>query len=161
MRGEIFDIEGKTFLAFGGADSWDAVKKNVFKTDIWYPGKGRREEHINWWKEERPTLDELKNALTNLEKNHNKVDVILTHETRTENIKKSFSYSITKQVCKMLDIIYKTADFKQWYFGHHHQNIKITKNEMCIFDEFVKIDDLSKVKYNSEIQKENKMNFDF
>lgn len=152
MRGEIFDIEGKSFLAFGGADSWDAELFRPFDEDKWYPGKGKRKSHVNWWKEERPTREELKNALTNLAKRNNRVDVVLTHETRTENIKKYFSYSITKQVCKMLDLIYKKADFKLWFFGHHHYNEQVSKNEMCIFDEFVKIDDLKNVKSKSQLE---------
>ena len=161
MRGEIFEIEGKSFLAFGGADSWDAERRYPFEPDKWYPGKGNRKAHVNWWREERPTMAELKNALANLQKHDNKVDVILTHETRTENIKNHFSYSITKEVCKMLDLIYKKADFKMWYFGHHHQDRFISKNEKVVFSDFVKVDDMKNIKTKNQNIEQEKNDFSF
>ena len=43
MRGQIFEIDGKTFFTFGGADSVD---------------KSERTEGINWWPEEMPSEEE-------------------------------------------------------------------------------------------------------
>ena len=44
MRGQVFEIDGKTIFTFGGAISIDKV---------------HRKEHISWWKEEMPTIEDL------------------------------------------------------------------------------------------------------
>ncbi|MBQ0017446.1 MAG: hypothetical protein KBT30_02315 [Clostridiales bacterium] len=147
MRGEIFDLEGHTYLAFGGADSWDRYREFYFEEDKDkdYRGKGRRNPHINWWKEERPSKEEFENAIKNLEKHNNKVDVILTHETRTDNIKNYFDWSIHHITCRMLDYIYRKADFKHWYFGHHHYDVDCSKVETCMFNNIIKVENLDKI----------------
>ena len=58
MRGEVYEIEGKTFFAFGGATSVD---------------KYMREEHVSWWHEEVYDKEELFNAISNLTEHENLV----------------------------------------------------------------------------------------
>src|SRR5574344_2422127 len=152
MRGEIFDIEGTTFLAFGGADSWDSPKDFVFDQSRYYDGKGRRTAHKSWWKEERPSNAEFLNAIKNIEAHNNKVDVILTHETRTKNLQSNFYWSIHKQVAKMNDCIFRICDFKHWYFGHHHYDVDVSKVERCVFNDVFALPDMKKEKYKSEYQ---------
>ena len=48
MRGQVFNIEGKTIFTFGGGTSID---------------KYRREEHISWWKEEIPSKEEINEGI--------------------------------------------------------------------------------------------------
>jgi hypothetical protein len=64
MRGEVYEIEGKVFFAFGGATSFD---------------KYMREEHVDWWEEEIFSEAEKLNAIRNLERMRNKVDCVITH----------------------------------------------------------------------------------
>ena len=59
MRGEVYEIEGKTFFAFGGASSVD---------------KHLRVESISWWEQENFSLYEFDNAVNNLKKVDFKVD---------------------------------------------------------------------------------------
>ena len=51
MRGEIFQINGKSFFAFGGAESHDKEYRTSGKT---------------WWTDEMPSADEYKNAISNI-----------------------------------------------------------------------------------------------
>ena len=64
MRGEIYEIEGKTFFAFGGATSVD---------------RHCRIEFVSWWSQENFSRDEFENAVENLEKVDFTVDYVLTH----------------------------------------------------------------------------------
>lgn len=130
MRGEIFDIEGVKILAFGGADSWDAP--------IRCSNLGRRQLGINWWPEESPTEEEFQHCLSNLEKHGNKVDIILTHETTTENVRRDYYWSITDRTCAMLQELEGKADYRMWYFGHHHVEGHPGNhpNQQCIFTSF-------------------------
>jgi hypothetical protein len=63
-RGEIFKINGLSFLAMGGARS----------TDRQY-----RKEGESWWKDEAITEEDMANAQKNLERYGYSVDYVLTH----------------------------------------------------------------------------------
>ena len=63
MRGQIYDINGKRFFAFGGCKSSEKWKAE----GLWYP-------------EEEATDEEYASAYENLKKRDNKVDYILTHK---------------------------------------------------------------------------------
>lgn len=64
MRGQVFEIEGKTFFTFGEAHSQDLY--------------GRR-ENVSWWPQEIPNKYEMKEGLMNLDKYDGQVDYIITH----------------------------------------------------------------------------------
>ena len=68
MRGEVYEIDGMTFFAFGGAMSHD---------------KEYRKPNITWWEQEEATETEILNAWNNLEKyNRNVIEV----EGHTDNV---------------------------------------------------------------------------
>ena len=131
MRGEIFDIEGISFLAFGGADSWDAPIRYCATNRV---------EGISWWRRECPSKEEFQNAINNLKSRNNKVDVILTHEGTSECAR--FFASCELDVCNMLDYINKTTDYKYWFFGHHHHDINVEKNKKCMFKSFENVNEI-------------------
>ena len=62
-RGSVLDLEGKTYLCFGGAESQD---------------KDDREPGVNWWKQEMPSDEEYATCRRNLEAVDYKVDYVLT-----------------------------------------------------------------------------------
>ena len=64
-RGQIFDIEGKTFFTFGGGESTD---------------KDMRIENGLWWRDEEPSPQEMAMGAKRLDEAGLKVDYILTHE---------------------------------------------------------------------------------
>ena len=127
MRGEIYNIEGTSILAFGGADSYDAPTIDPYT---------HRAEGVSWWAAETPTDDEFKNAIYNIHNNGRKVDIILSHETTSRNVNKYFSWSITSTTCRMLDEIERFTDYKMWFFGHHHYDMTTDNGQRCIFNDF-------------------------
>lgn len=64
-RGSVLELEGKTYLCFGGAESQD---------------KDDREPGVNWWKQEMPSDEEYDTCRRNLEAVDYKVDYVLTHD---------------------------------------------------------------------------------
>ena len=122
MRGQIFNIDNKSIFAFGGAESYD---------------KEYRTDGISWWKEEIPNYAEVNEALTNLEKVNNCVDIILTH-----TCPHTFSYELVHEVSEdptetILDEFYKIINYKSWYFGHWHTDKKFDEKHFCLYDKIL------------------------
>lgn len=114
MRGEVYEIDNKSFFCLGGARSVDKDYRIVGKS---------------WWEEEIPSEEEKLHALDNLAKRNWEVDYILTHECPS-NIRDEIGVSINIDfkydgfsVWLMENIEQKTK-FKHWFFGHHHQDIR-------------------------------------
>lgn len=123
MRGEIYDFSNFKVLSFGGAES--LLKEEMIKNDeIWY-------------KEQVPTLKELKNGLDNLSKHNNKVDYIITHEAPSS----SFLYEVEKLsfTTKLLDKIDNVARCKMWYFAHYQHDLEVRSNKKILFKKFERI----------------------
>ncbi len=129
MRGQVFEIEGKTFFTFGGATSLDDYM---------------REEGISWWKQEIPTDEELDEGLNNLKRYNNKVDYVITHSCSLRAlqypaVKKS---SYLKGVCQeshFLTTLEDNMEFKHWYFGHFHIDAKLGTKYTAIMHKVLKI----------------------
>ena len=107
MRGEIYDIEGKSYLSFGGAPSQD---------------KECRINQIDWWPEEEASYAEMQNAIDHLEQHQNKVDFILTHTIPKTWMEKKFQYETSSPTEKFLDELANRVDYKIWFAGHFHMN---------------------------------------
>lgn len=122
-RGEVYCIDGKNVLAFGGGDSIEREHDTAKDAD------------------KLPTSDEIDNAILNLEKCGNKVDIILTHDAPAKV--KLFIDMENNEVSHLhtfLEKISKTVKFKQWYFGKYHQNKIIPPCYRMIFNDIVKVD---------------------
>lgn len=110
-RGEIYLIEGKKVLTFGGADSID---------------KENRLDGITWWKEEIPNYAEMDNCIENMKKHQEKVDIIVAHTcplflAQMLAAKQGFySTRNADPTTKMLEHIVKTCAFEDFYCGHWH-----------------------------------------
>lgn len=108
MRGEVYEIEGKTFFAFGGATSVD---------------RHRRKEFISWWKEENFSMGEFENAADNLDKVDFTVDYVLTHTAPKRFITNGTDSTLHIDNCptsQMLSGLEQMLIYKKWFFGHFH-----------------------------------------
>lgn len=123
-RGNIYNIENKSFFVMGGAKSID---------------KESRKEGISWWKEEEPSFNEFELALSNLDLVNNQVDYILAH-TCPKSVSNIYlddirlrSYDDGKgdcQVARFFDEIITKVNFKEFYFGHWHDEWSYDKFHM-------------------------------
>ena len=128
MRGQVFDIDGKTFFTFGGAKSIDIA---------------RRTEGISWWPEEQASYAEIQEGFDNLLAHNNKVDYVLTHTCVTEVctlIVRSFGSSFydPDPMSKVLDAYHSAIDFQKWYFAHWHVDKDFGRYE-CLYDRIVEV----------------------
>ncbi len=132
MRGQVFEIEGKTFFTFGGGLSID---------------KAYREPHVSWWPQELPTEEEIQEGLSNLAKHKNKVDFVLTHDCPSSLLSVVGLYSFKAQggflkfakSNEALERIYAVLDFTHWYFGHYHIDQFFTEKFTCLYQDVIQI----------------------
>lgn len=129
MRGEVFEIEGKTIFAMGGGESYDREMRVEGKT---------------WWRNEIPSREELANGAENLDDIDCAVDLIITHEAPAKT--KEFLKLKTNETVKItplnnyLDQIALNIRYKHWYFGSLHLDIPITNNMTAVFKELEEVD---------------------
>ena len=125
MRGEIYDISGKKFFVFGGAESHD---------------KWCRKEGVSWWPQEMPTYEECEYALENLEKHNWKVDYVITHSAPDNiqyRINPNFSHDMATNFLFTVD---KQLEFTHWYFGHYHIDREIDEKHTALYQDVIKLD---------------------
>lgn len=126
MRGQIYDIEGKSFFAFGGAYSRD---------------KYMRRKNVSWWEEELPTNEEYKEAVLNLESVGNHVDYVLTHQIPLHIIGalQCNPDPHDRELTGFLDWLYlDKLSFRQWFAGHWHVDRSFDDGKMnVLLDEVV------------------------
>lgn len=124
MRGQVFNLDGKTFFTMGGA----------YSHDIEY-----RIEGISWWRSEVPNRDEREEAISTLDAHGWYVDYVLTH----------CGPSSALPPCRISDPIMPDEytdwlerevsaklDFKQWFFGHYHRTQQMTDRHWCLYGDF-------------------------
>ena len=129
MRGQVFEIDGKTFFTFGGATSID---------------KFMRREGVSWWKEELPSGEELDEAIKNLKKHNNKVDYIITHSCGERALMypplKTRSFQMGRYPeNQMLAYFEDIVDYGHWYFGHYHMDGDLNDRQTVLYQDIVQL----------------------
>ena len=108
-RGQVYDIQGKTFLTFGGARSHD---------------KAFRTEFVSWWKEEEPTYEEATRAIKAIEECPKNIDFVITHSSPYTVSNELVRYAYDDPTEVQLNVIMnKLEEYKHnyhWYYGHYH-----------------------------------------
>ena len=160
MRGEVFDLDGKTIFAFGGAQShdiqdgiipWDDKKQWRETAKEWdKQGKMFRIDHYSWWKEELPTPEEIANAHRNLAKCDYKVDYVISHDCPTDalvtyaamlGLSQSGRYKLDDRniLTEFFDGLSEKLQFSKWIFGHHHDNRNIMNKYILLYEQVIRI----------------------
>ncbi len=129
MRGQVFEIDGKTIFTFGGATSID---------------KFMRREGLSWWKQELPTYEELDEGIANLKRYGNKVDYIITHSCSERalaypQIRSSATLKLSCPESQMLSYIEENAECRRWYFGHFHIDAELGDKYTALYQNIVRL----------------------
>lgn len=153
MRGQIFELCGKKFFAFGGASSHDTqdgiLDRDDFNSDdefvrtmrIWnVMGKRFRVNHVSWWKEEMPSDEEIQFGMDNLLMHNNEVDFIISHccSSYTQSLI-SKAYTSVDKLTAAFNAIEDNVKFKKWYFGHYHRDVAIDDKHILMYRDIVRI----------------------
>jgi len=115
--GEIYTIDGKRYIAIGGAYSVDSY---------W-----RIKHHAGWWESEQPTEEIKKFVETQFRENE--IDIILSHTCpRKYEPIEAFLPFIDQSIVDTstedwLDSIEETVNYQAWYCGHWHIEKDIDK----------------------------------
>lgn len=125
MRGQIFRLEGKTYFTFGGGESPDI--------DI------RQEK--NWWKEEFPTPDEMREGAENLDELGAKVDYVLTHEppslVKSAILLRRGEPDRVDLLGGYFEEISRELEYAHWYFGSVHEDRTVTPKHTALFEKII------------------------
>ncbi len=130
MRGQIYEIEGKTFFTFGGATSIDRFL---------------RKEGVSWWGKEKPSFEELDEELANLNRYGNKVDFIVTHSCDEKALyypplRTKMTMMSTYPENKLLSNIEDMAEYEHWYFGHYRMDGDLTDKKTVLYNEIKRLE---------------------
>lgn len=107
MRGEIYQIQEKTFFVCGGAMSHDIEF---------------RQPHITWWPQEQVSAEEERNACKNLDQ-AGTIDFILTHTCPDTIVQEMFGKVPSRNATeRFLSKVAARLPDVPWYFGHHHED---------------------------------------
>lgn len=149
MRGQVFELQGRTFFAFGGAKSHDIDGGILEPEDVDYQEKLEklrqgslpyRINHRTWWKEELPSEEEMEEGRKNLEAHDYKVDFIVTHcaPSTTQYLLGGTTYK-SDDLTEYFEELFKKTQFCKWFFGHYHENENMTDKELVIYEQIIRV----------------------
>jgi len=125
-RGQVFELEEKTFFTFGGGYSTDKMNRTA---------------GITWWPQEMPSNDEYEEGLNSLERAGWKVDYILTHTCPEYVAQELVTYIDPEEepLQRYLEQIAEYTECRKWYFGHWHMDETID-DFRCLYNDMVELD---------------------
>lgn len=149
-RGQVYNIEGKSFFCLGGASSHDIEDGILDRNTDNFMGrlktlKRLKKKHYrilneSWWSQELPTEEELTSALEVLQNVGDKVDYIITH-CCSSRIEELLGYKDHDRLTDFFNYIDAFVDFKHWYFGHYHQDcIMSDERHTVVYQKFRKVE---------------------
>lgn len=152
MRGYIFDFEGKSFFAMGGASShdvWDGIldeadfpSKEAFENTYYmWSRQGRvfRVNHVSWWKEEIPSEKELNFGVESLKANNFKVDYVITHCLPQEIASMVGFRDSDRLTLYFTKLLQDGLQFDHWYSGHYHRNERVMGKFDILYDNIIRL----------------------
>ena len=149
MRGQVFDIDGTTIFAFGGAashdiedgilDAYDPDLKNKAHA-LHKAGKYRyRINHLSWWEREMPDQSEYDEGMANLERHGFDVDYVITHCPPT-TVLRQMGFDDPDDMARYFQDIKNCTKFRTWYFGHLHEDCALPGEQaVALYSNIVQI----------------------
>lgn len=127
MRGQVYNIQGKSFFTMGGAYSVDRMHRRLGES---------------YWNEELPSKEEYDEAIKNLTTSNMTVDYIITHNAPREIICKLGWYpdAHEKELLEFLQWVMESVNYKKWYFGHWHTEKQVTEKIRAIYKAVARLD---------------------
>lgn len=109
MRGEVFELDGKTVFTMGGATSVD---------------RAHRIPYSSWWPQELPDERDFDAARARLDEVGWKVDYVVTHEAPADLAEKLCRERereyLDDQLQRFLAELDGQLGYRAWFFGHYH-----------------------------------------
>lgn len=126
QRGELFNLEDTTIFAMGGGESGDADE---------------REEGVNWWRDELPSVAEIEAARRKIESLQDGVDIVITHHNPRLELGLIDAQRQTINVLgAFLSEVAKTVRYRHWYFGMDHVDKTISPRMTAVFEKMLRFE---------------------
>ena len=148
MRGEMYEIDGARFFAFGGASSHDVKDGILDGGDPDWKRKAKildrqgkymfRVKGISWWEEELPTQEEMQHGLDVLNQNDWKTDFVITH-CAPSSTQALLGIHDNNVLTKYLEEIRQKLTYKRWFFGHYHDNRQVNAQDILLYEQLVRV----------------------
>lgn len=135
INSNIYNIEKNQFLVLGGAYSVD----KFYRLSMGY----------KWFSDEQMTIPERENFLQDCPE---KVDVILTHTCPYTNVPRHLflktidQSTVDNSMEYFLQEVKEKIEYKNWFFGHYHDNEQIEENMYMLYDGVIKYKPVGKLK---------------
>lgn len=154
MRGEVFNLHGKTFFAFGGASSHDISDGILNESDFqsrkdfveeikrWNRlNKSFRVNHMSWWEQELPSLAEMDRGREALALHDYNVDYVISHclpQVAASVLSNGF-YEPDVLTSYFNSLLESGLEFNHWFCGHYHVDQKIMGKYIVLYDQIIRI----------------------
>ena len=126
QRGELFEIEGTTVFAMGGGESSDADE---------------RQEGVNWWPAELPSVAEIESARRNIAAARDNVDIVITHHNPRLGLGLIDEQKQTVNALgAFLSDVARNVRYQHWYFGMDHVDKTISPRMTAVFEKVIRFD---------------------
>lgn len=149
MRGQVFTIDSKKIFTFGGASSHDisggilepeAPDFKQKKKELDRGWKPYRINHVSWWAQELPSVEEMEEGRRNLAANGSEVDFIVSHccASSTQVLLGGGLFR-PDRLTDYFEGIRQKVKFKKWFFGHYHDNRNVNVEELLVYEQIVRV----------------------
>ncbi len=157
-RGQVFDIEGKRFFAFGGASSHDIQGGILDRNSPTYDEERMRavRRHLtyrvrneSWWEQELPTEDELCEGRENLSKVGYVVDYVITHcmagrmqDKLAQHDRDSYLSDRVYErdiLTDYFDELEERLQYQRWFCGHYHVNLALDDKHTILYNRMIRL----------------------
>lgn len=163
-RGQVYEIEGKKFFAFGGASSHDFdIILDPSEPSYWDDREVAQWRHTpfrvlgqSWWPQELPNEEEMQEGRNNLEKAGWEVDYVISHccssntQAYMQDNYRFTGYSgrryKTDCLTDYFDEIEEKLSYKQWFFGHFHIELCIDELHTVLYESIIPLELYMKLK---------------
>ena len=148
MRGEMYEIEGRKFFAFGGAQCHDVDDGILDSEDPDWKEKARhlqrtgrylfRVKGLSWWEQEMPTEEEYQHGRETLDRQGWQCDFVITHAA-PESLQKKMGIDEENELSLYLEEIRQKLDYRYWFFGHYHDDGWVTEKDILLYHQIVRV----------------------
>ncbi len=126
QRGELYTIEDRTVFAMGGGESSDADE---------------RQEGVNWWRAELPSLAEIESARQTIAAAKGGVDIVVTHHNpRLELGLIDEQRQTVNALGVFLADVARNVRYRHWYFGMDHVDKTISPRMTAVFEKMIRFE---------------------
>ncbi len=130
MRGQYYNIQGKTVFTMGGGES----ESSEF------------DDNSKWWGRSLPNKAELITGAANFDVYGGKVDAVITYEPSTKlksilsDQYKLGTMSHINALNAFLDKLMEDVEYKKWFFGYFHLDKQITSKIHAVYENIIPLD---------------------